>query len=221
MTTTTPKNSPANKSTTAGASLVPDLKKHTKGVVGLHWYWMGTLPGCPMEQLWIGSVDFPKMTEDVRRDGRGQTKRVAKIGSLRQLTIDQLERIEADLPNCVIRFDVTKEEDEAQRERNRAACDNEETRRLYDPVGGPGSDLDALDVARRKGHPIRIPTDKAIEEAKKVGHMIQTYSASTRDEPAADYIFMELCANQDRPQRSDFYPECIHVTDLEWPVSKE
>ena len=196
MTETT--STTATPRTTAGASLVPDLKKLTKGVIGKHWYWIGALPGCPREHLDIGSTNFPKMTEDVRRDSRGQTHRRPQIGSIRQLTQVQLQRIQDDLPQCVIRFDTDGPN-----------------------PGGPGDGLEVLDKDRRKGEPMRIPTDKQVEEAKKRDRFVDSYSASVLDEPAARYVFAQLCENQERPQRSDFFPEPLEVTGLEWPGPKE
>ncbi len=208
---------------TAGAKLVPDLKKHQKGIVGKHWYWIGALPGCPREHLDIGSVDFPKMVERVSIDPNSRdTRRVPLIGSVRQLTLVQLKKIEADLPNCVIRFEQTFDEEAASRVKDAAKCDDDSPAQLqYGPVGGPGSTLEALDVVRRKGHPIRIPTDKAVDEAKKAGRHLKGYSPDLKDEPAADYVFAVLCSDQNQPQRSDFYPEPLSVTGLEWPDKQE
>lgn len=187
-------SAPSTKRTTSGQSLVPDLSKLTKGVIGKHWYWMGALPGCPREHLDIGSTDFPKMTEDVRRDSRGKTHRTPKIGSLRMLTMAQLHRIEDDLRFCIIRFDKADSES----------------------PGGPGDGLEVLDNDRRKGRPIRIPSDPAVEKAIKDGRPLRPYSAEATDEPAARYVFMKLC-DQDKPQRSDSYPEPMEVDGLPWP----
>ncbi len=203
--------------TAAGAHLVPDLKKLKKGVIHKWWYWIGALPGCPHEHLDVGSVDFPKMTEDVRRDSRGRTIRRAHLGSLRHLTRDQLERIRADLPQCVIRFEESEETWRKRADadmRKRAAIEN---RTLRDADLELSGTLEDLDLPRRKGRPIRIPTDKAIALAKQHSHRVRMYAAEEHDEPGARYVFAELCADQDRPQRRDFYPDPLEITDLEWP----
>lgn len=180
--------------TTAGGKLVPDLAKHTKGIIGKHWYWIGALPGCPREHLDVGSTDFPKMTENVRRDKRGKTHRRGQLGSVRQLTLVQLQRIEDDLPNCVIRFDGEMES-----------------------PGGPGDGLEALDNERRKGRAVRIPTDAAIKKAIDDGRPLRPFSPEATDEPAARYVFAKYCEDQDKPQRSDFYPPSLEDSGLEWP----
>jgi len=187
---------PEPSTTTPGASLVPDLKSMTRGVIGKWWYWIGTLPGCPREHLDIGSTDFPKQTEDVRVDSRGKTHRRGQIGSVRELTHVQLQRIEDDAPQCVIRFDAKDD----------TPC-----------PGGPGDGLDALDAPRRKGRPIRIPTNTQATKAIKDGRPMRPYTAEVTDEPAARYIFAQLCDDQNHPQRSDFYPDPLEVTGLEWP----
>ena len=179
---------------TAGADLVPDIAKHIKGIIGKWWYWIGTLPGCPREHLDIGSTDFPKQVEDVRQDKRGKTIRRGQIGSVRQLTHEQLKRIEADLPQCVIRF----------------------TDDTPSP-GGPGDGLEALDAPRRKGRPVRIPTNEQVEKAIEDGRPLRPFAGEVTDEPAARYIFAQLCVDQDKPQRSDFYPDPLEVTGLQWP----
>ena len=204
---------------TAGSKLVPDLAKLQKGIIHEWWYWIGALPGCPREHLDIGSVDFPKMVERVSIDPHSRdTRRAPLIGSIRKMNAAQLKKIEEDLPNCVIRFDLTLEEDAASRVKNAAKCDDDSPAQMqYGDQGGPGSGLEVLDMVRRKGFPIRIPTDKAVADAKKAGGYLKMYSPNTKDEPAARYIFMELCSNQNRPQRSDFYPDPLEVTGLQWP----
>ncbi len=186
---------PDPQTTTPGASLVLDLGKLTKGVIGKYAYWIGALPGAPREHLQIGSIDFPKMEEDVRLDKRGKTKRREQIGSIRRLTLNQLQRVEGDVPQQIIRFDAAGKS-----------------------PGGPGDGLEVLDEPRRKGTPMRVPTNANVEKAIKDKFPLRPYSAEVTDEPAARYVFMQLCADQERPQRSDFYPKSLEATGLEWPA---
>jgi len=217
MTTTTKKTQ--KKTAAKGASLVPDLEKNRASVTTLQWFWIGALPGCPRESLDLAGISFPKMTEMVRKDPHqsGKTHRTAKLGALIQLTEAQVERLIDRMPFQVIRFDDTPEEDEAKREQGRQRCDTEEARATYGAIGGAGAGIEALDVVRRKGHPIRIPSPEDIAKAKKAGKTVRAYTQGARDEPAARYLFAELCESQTRPQRSDFYPDPLEVTGLEWP----
>lgn len=190
-----PLTEPDPKTTTPGASLVLDLDKLTKGVIGKYAYWMGALPDAPREHLQIGSIDFPKMEEDVRIDKTGKTKRRENIGSIRWLTLVQIQRVEDDVLQQIIRFDGAGKS-----------------------PGGPGDGLEVLDEPRRKGIPMRVPTDANIEKAIKDKRPLRPFSAEVTDEPAARYVFMQLCADQERPQRSDFYPDPLEVTGLVWPA---
>ena len=173
-----------------GQDLVPDLAANVDRITVQNWYWIGALPGCPRESLDVGGISFPKMTEAVRLDKSGNTHRVPRIGALAQLTSIQIERIRETLPDRVIRFTGTEPE-----------------------TDGVGEGLESLDEdnARRKGHAIRIPTSEQVKAGKRA------YTQDPRDEPAARYLFAELCQNQDRPQYSDRYPEPLEVTGLEWP----
>lgn len=186
---------PNPENTTSGASLVPDLGKLTKGVIGKHAYWIGALPGAPREHLDIGGIDFPKMEEDVRNDKTGKTKRREHIGSIRRLTLVQLQRVQDNVPRQLIRFESAG-----------------------GSPGGPGDGLEVLDEPRRKGKSVRIPTNAEIEKGIKHKRLPTPYSPEATDEPAARYVFMVLCPDQNKPQCSDFYPESLETTGLEWPA---
>ena len=207
------------KPASAGSDLVYDLEKHRAVITTQNWYWLGALPGCPRETLHIAGVEFSKMTEIVRRNPHNpsQTDRDARIGSLVQLTKAKVELLREKIRLQVIRFVDLPAADAARRAEARAACKTDAAKRVHDPIEGTGAGLEALDVTRRRGHPIRIPTTDDVKAARKHGRVLREYVRDDRDEPAARYLFAQLCANQNQPERSDFYPEPLEVTGLKWP----
>ncbi len=57
-TTATPKKTTR---TVSGSELTPATTGGT-GVSKQEWYWVGVYPSCPVEQLDVGGVAFPKLT---------------------------------------------------------------------------------------------------------------------------------------------------------------
>lgn len=178
-----------------GASLVPNLEANREAVEEAHWYWLGALPACPTEHLDLKGIHFPKVEElvSVKRDGG--TQRIPVIGALVQLTIDQVLMLKDRLSRTVIRF------------RDKAGGET--------GVGVPVSSVES--IQRRKGDPVTIPTVDEVKKAEAAGRATNRYQQRPGDEPAARYLFAQLCENQERPGRGEFYPEPLEITGLAWP----
>lgn len=184
-----------------GASLSADPSKHKGGVEKSFLYWVGALPGCPVESVTLGGLCFPKMEELVSRGVNGETVRNAVLGSIVRMTEDNLRRIVERLPRTVIRF--------------RPSSDGPK-----DAVGHHGAGLGIESVSgdqrRRKGQLITIPTDAETKARRDAGRNTNLYRPGPSDEPAARYLFAVLC-DQKQPGRGDHYPEPLEVTGLDWP----
>ena len=183
---------------TPGDALVPDLSKFARGIEKEYFYWVGVLPSCPVEYIDLAGINFPKINENIipASDRTGGTQRVPVIGSITLLTEKRLELMREVLPRTVIRF-------------FEAPGVQEEP--------GTGQNLGDLHVRPRKGHRITIPTDKEIEIRRKQGRPARLYVPGPHDEPAARYMFAQLCKDQEHPERGDHYPDTLDITGLEWP----
>lgn len=174
--------------------LAADIGAGAPGVVQTRAYWLGAYPTCTGEGLAIGGQDFPKLTEEVRpsRGIGGTSQRIPHVGKVIHLAESQVRKIEEKMPLRVIRF-LEPPADHQQRD----AFDEE---------------------PRRKGYAIRIPTDADMASARASGRGLPGYVRQKWDEPAARYLFMELCADQANPARSGAYPPPLseHQGSL-WP----
>lgn len=188
------------KAKIAGNSLVPDLTRQSAAVAEEHWYWLGLLPECPVKFIDAHGVQFPMVTEDVRRTSDGRTERIPRIGALVKLRRDDILRLRDRLPRTVIRF-----VDDKGRNVEPGAGQN-----MGDPIERP-----------RKGYVITIPRDEDVKARQKAGFSTHPYVQGPNDEPAARYMFAVLCANQERGSRGDSTPDTLEKTGLEWPGELE
>lgn len=84
------------------AALQPDLA-NTPGRETAERFWVGTLPGAPVQNIDLGGVDFPLFTENVTLIA-GATTRIRNNGQVVDLTPTQLERIRSALKRKVVRW---------------------------------------------------------------------------------------------------------------------
>lgn len=204
------------KQMTKGADLLPDASLLQAVSEREYFYWVGVLPACPIESLAIGGIRFPKVQAQVRKDAAsGKGQHYPYIGAITRLTRARLKKIEERMRWSVIRFTSAPHPEEP-----RAGTTMEDNRRPSK------AELAALKEAgepiplghyRRKGYPIRIPTPEEIQLAADNNRGLPRYVAGEHDEPAARYVFMQLCENQDRPQPGEVYPDAVEVTGIEWP----
>jgi len=64
------------------------------------------------------------------------------------------------------------------------------------------------DGARRKGHEVKIPRDST-------GRNHARYTHQQWDEPMADYVFLQLCDDQEHPDRGSHEPPAVSETGIE------
>lgn len=203
------KNEHNTQTTTAtpkkGSGLAADIHAHDPGIETLAWYWIGAFPQCSGEGLNVGGINFPKINEDIRGKG-GKTQRIPRIGALIQLNRSQIEEIRKRLPRRVIRFTEPLKPEEFVTDANG------DEKRL-----GHQTDPFDFEQRRRRGYPIRIPTKEQIERAQANGRTLPRYVRGKFDEPAARYVFAQLCDNQERPTRGEAYPPSLEDVDIDWP----
>jgi hypothetical protein len=186
---TTEEKTKARKAKTTRKSLAAPIDDHGPGISSEVWYWIGALPQCTGEGLDIGGMNFPKINEDVKPAGiGGKTTRIPRIGALVKLNQDRVELIEDKLSRCVLRFTEPADEDQQ-------------------------NDAEDYTQRRRKGYPIRIPTEEQVKAGSR------RYVRGTHDEPAARYLFAQVCADQNNPVRGNAYPDNLEDAPelLAWP----
>lgn len=180
---------------TPGSAFVPDLNSERVAVESARWYWVGALFDCPTDSLDFAGVNFPKTNEIISKGRDGQQQRIPVIGALVKLHKEQFDQLREQISRTVIRFVKPK------------------------PAG---ERLIKQDVANkkdppRKGEAVRIPRPSEIEERRKGNFVVVHYEPSPLDEPAADYIFAQLCEDQDRGNRGSYTPPPLSETGLLWP----
>ena len=190
----------ASKTRIDGSKLVPTVVPgaEARGLTNSYKYWVGVTPSCPVEWVNLCGINFPKVNELIVADPmRTSTKkRVPVIGSILQLTEDQNRAMRERLPRTVIRI-------------------YNDGGQIQEP--GTGQNIGDNHVRPQRGNLITIPTNAEIDDRKKRNKPLNTYTPSKNDVPAARYMFAVLCEDQERGSRSDFYPDVLEVTGLEWP----
>ena len=186
-----------------GADLVPDTSSPgAHGVLRQYKYWVGVTPSCPVEHIDCAGINFPKVNENIVPDPlrTSQKKRVPVIGAIVFLTEDKIRKMRERLPRTVIRFldDAGVKEEP-----------------------GTGQNVGDNHQRPRRGHLITIPTAEDVARARKTGRPSRQYIPQTSDAPAARFMFAQLCDDQERGSRGEFYPEPLEVTGLEWPDALE
>jgi len=185
-----------------GNLLVPnfdDLPGVTLGTE--HAYWMGVTPDCPISQINIVGLNFPKRNEIFVADPvnpGGQKIRVPSIGGLhRAVTQDHIIALREVLPRLVIRFAT---ETPGQQE---------------EP--GTGVNTGHVFKRQRKAELVIIPTSAQIVKAKENGTQVPRYSRHAGDRAAAEFMFFKLCLDQAVPRRELTCPETIFQGGIFWP----
>ena len=191
---------PAVKTKFDGSRLVPDIQgaRQRGGVAKTYKYWVGVTPSCPVQGIDLAGINFPKLNELLIQDPMGgpMKRRVPVIGALANINEHQVRRLMDALSRTVIRFtDNPGQKDEP----------------------GTGQNVGDLHQQPRKGHLITIPSPAEVAERAAAGKPTREYSPGPNDVPAARYIFAQLCADQERGSRGDFYPETLETAGFDWP----
>lgn len=187
----------------AGDELVADLDAHGVTHERQVAYWVGVTPQCPVPQINCGGLNFPKINELlIPRPGfKNEKQRVPVIGGLvRDMTADKLAALREILPRLVIRF-------------------TEDAGTHEEP--GTGKNIGDAHMRTRKGFVITIPTEEAVKDANARGIAIRRYVHQPNDEPAARYMFLTPCADQNEPRRGEVYPATLDKTGLVWHEAGE
>lgn len=181
-----------------GSALVPDLSKRAASVARRFWYWIGVTPESPCDQIQVVGVGFCKVTEDVSIVN-GKTRRLPVIGQLVQLGEGEIKRLRERLPRTVMRMLPDKDGAEVREE------------------PGTGLNLGDAFIRKRRGHLITIPREEDAKAIEAQGRSAHRYEQGPYDQPAARYMFAQLCEDQENPRVGTAYPETLETTGLEWP----
>jgi len=152
-------------------------------------YWIGIHPDCPVEGIGAAGLTFSKVNELIIPDpDGGKTTRVPVIGGIANIDRETLIRLKNVLPRIVIRFEEASDP-------------------YADEQGKTGQNVGDAFTRGRRGRLITIP---------KVGDSRRRYIPHPNDRPAINWMFMQLCADQDQGSRGTTYPESIAKTGLAW-----
>ncbi|HXI82133.1 MAG TPA: hypothetical protein VNM34_15100 [Verrucomicrobiae bacterium] len=188
----------ASKTRIPGRELVLEAGRHDASVGVEYRYWVGVSPSCPVQSITVAGIDFPKVNELLIDDPArtGQKRRVPVIGAIVFLDADRIRRLREQLPRTVIRFlDDGGEKEEP----------------------GTGQNIGDAHRQPRKGHVITVPSPEEVAQRRKDGTAINLYVPSRHDVPAARFMFAQICADQERGSRGEFYPDPLEVSGLDWP----
>lgn len=190
---------PAVKAKINGRELLPNFAASGNGAVQNRYkFWIGVTPNCPVDSIDCAGINFPKINEILMPDPMrtGLTRRVPVIGAIVELSEEKIRLLRERLPQIVMRITSdTGEKDE----------------------DGTGQNIG--DVHRRpaRGQLITIPTKEEIETRQKNGKPSRAYVRQPNDFPAVHYMFMALCADQQKGNRGEVYPDTLETTGIEWP----
>jgi len=191
---------PDAKTRIGGDQLVPNIAERSSraGVLVQYRYWVGVTPSCPVEHIDLAGINFPKMNEKLVADPmRTQVKRrVPVIGAIVFLTADKIRLMRERLPRTVIRFLDDKGEHQEP---------------------GTGQNLGDNHARPRRGQLITIPTSEEIADRRRRGKPTKAYTPRPNDVPAARFMFVQICSDQEHGSRGEYYPETLEQTGLEWP----
>jgi len=85
--------------------VIPDLKPIEETHHARHTYWLGTADTCPVQNVTVGGITFPRaMGELIDKDGGGQPTFTGGRGDMVELTDDQVERIQKAVARKVLRW---------------------------------------------------------------------------------------------------------------------
>jgi len=188
---------PTSRGQIAGSAFTADLDKHAAAAAASFWFWIGALPGLPVENVAIGGQTFPKLEERLLRGSDGAPQRVPSIGALVKLTAQQARKILDGMPRTVVRFREPKGE--------------------YKVGVGENVSVVMGEPKRRKGFLITIRSEQECVAREQAGYAAVRYERQEFDEPASDYLFAKLCPDQANPGHSEHYPEPLSKTGIQWP----
>jgi len=184
----------------SGSELVPNLDEQRKqlGVSRTYKYWVGVTPSCPREHVDLAGINFPKVNENLVDDPlrTGNKRRVPVIGSIVDLSEAQVRLMRDKLKRTIIRF--TDNSGEAE-----------------EP--GTGQNIGDNHKRPRRGQLITIPTAEETADRIARNKPSRTYRPHANDVPAARYMFAQICDDQDKGSRGEYYPETLETTGLWWP----
>lgn len=184
----------------AAETLLPDFENHPGLAIAKPVaYWLGLTTDCPANQIDCAGLHFPKVQEMIVPNPQdpGKKVRVPVIGGLdANVTEDKILRLQEVLPRLVIRF----LSEPAQKEQP-----------------GTGQNTGDPVVRARKGYVITIPTEQMVEDARANGKTLKPYIRLPNDEPAANYMYLQVCPDQKLPARGTIAPSTIGEIGIEWP----
>jgi hypothetical protein len=138
------------------------------------WYWIGVLPEIGFSSFDFAGVNFPAMTEELVKDGRGRTHRTACSGTIIKLTRAKVRQIAERIGRARLR----------PRQRHSAGYSANATTGVMEPTTAPASAVTYTMVSV-------LPQAEQEGIAKGQLHGLQNYVPHDQDIPAADYVYLE------------------------------
>ena len=183
-----------------GSSLIPDLSSPAGAKYADSKYWMGALPSLPSNVAHVAGMTFAHTMSILTQGADGQMVGTPGIGVLRQLFVDQLEKLQEALPYLVVRFHNQKIPVGADMVRGATDISGPKN---TDPTENPENWF-------RPGHIIRIPRPEQEAILREAGRF-HPFIPGPNDEPLAAHIY---CVKAE--QRGSAFPPSLAETGLEF-----
>lgn len=177
-----------------GRNLVSDLSTYANGVGEDRLYWVGMLDECPLHNVDVAGINFPKYNEKLvpsRRDPTRQ-ERVSHPGSLVVLNERKLSMLAEQLPRRVIRMQATPDDNHVSAGEN-----------VGDPV-----------TRGRRGYLVKIPASDADTSARQY----RPYHYQKGDVPLATFLFAVPCPSGEAATKP---PDSVVETGLVWETAEK
>jgi hypothetical protein len=175
------------------AKLAPNFDELPDEIVSVEeTFWMGLTADCPLGQIDVAGLHFPKKEESIVINDAGKQVRVPEIGGLdKTVTIHNFQALMEVLPRLVMRMgkEVHEERGTGENTKHRARG--------------------------VRGKLIKIPTKEMIAESVDgVGRQLKPYVRRPGDVPATDFMFFHHAPNGVRGHE---FPTISEV-GLTWPI---
>lgn len=166
-----------------------------------HPFWLGLTADCPVNQIDVAGLHFPKAEEEIKINAAGKQIRNPVHGALNfHVTRQHFDALCEVLPRLVIRF--TDKGIEEPPEKDAAGV----------ITGAP--------LVVRRGYLVKIPTAAQIAEREEEiqrmggrGRKLRPYMRDPRDVPASRFMYFQHVPNKMRGNEFS----TIEEDGLEWP----
>lgn len=147
-------------------------------------YWVGTTPACPIWNVVVGGICFPRFRGTPNFDERGEPDRKLDYGAYADLSDDQVEYVRGSVERRIIRFGS--------------------------PPHEPGTDTEERPKSLRQRRGTIVPIDGK-DSVVPTGRPRQVLRP--HDEPLARYLYMLRFDKMSAEQHKEFPPEVMELVE--------